>query len=67
MKRVSRGSKSEHEAVILKTKSGELILRRRGGNPLRDKVLLGLVGRRVKCEGVRSGDTLIVTEWTEKE
>lgn len=62
-KHVSPGSKSDREAVVLITPSDEFVLRRQGGNPFHDEVLVGLVGKRIRCTGMRSGQTLILTEW----
>lgn len=58
------GTKSEHEAVYLVTDSGEYVLRRRGGNAFQDDVLDNLVGKRLSCEGIVTGYTLIMSEWT---
>ncbi len=55
------GSKSEHDAVMLVTDSGEYVLRRLGGNPFRDPELDRLVGKTVRCEGRVHGYTLITT------
>ncbi len=57
------GSKSEHEAVILVTESGEFVLRRQGGNPFQDPQLDSLVGQSITCEGVLHGYTLIMSEF----
>ena len=62
-KRVSPGSKSDRAAVVLVTPKDEFVLRRQGGNPFRDEVLDELVGKRIRCKGMRSGQTLILTEW----
>lgn len=59
------GTKSEHEAVMLVTDSGEYLLRRQGGNPFRDPQLDGLVGCTIQCEGIVRGYTLIMSEWSE--
>lgn len=64
-KRLSRGSKSERDALVLEAKDGELVLRRRGGNPFHDEVLDRLVGKRIQCSGIRSGNLVILTDWTE--
>lgn len=62
-KRVAPGSKSDHEAVVLETGDGSLVLRRQGGNAFRDPVLDDLVGHRIRGTGRRSGSTLILTDW----
>ena len=64
-KRVSPGSKSEREAIVLVTSSGELTLRRKGGHPLKDEVLEELVGKRIAGEALRSGQVLTLVEWRE--
>lgn len=64
-KRVGKGSKSDHSAVVLETEDSDLVLRRRGGNAFRDPQLEELVGRRIRGTGRRSGSTLILTEWEE--
>ncbi len=46
------GSKSERDAVVLITAHGDSTpLRRIGGHPLRDEVLLSLVGRTLSLQG----------------
>ena len=64
-KRVSVGSKSEHEALVLITASGdEYKLRRQGGNPFRDPELDGLEGKRIECEGIVRDGQLIMSRWS---
>ncbi|MBD0369589.1 MAG: hypothetical protein ICV60_01950 [Pyrinomonadaceae bacterium] len=60
------GSKSEHEAIILVTKTGEYVLRRKGGNPFFDAELENLVGKRINCEGDLTGYTFLMDNWTEE-
>jgi len=62
---VAPGSKSEREAVVLESEEGDLILRREGGNPFRDPELERLVGRRIRAQGRRHGQTLVMSEWEE--
>lgn len=57
------GSKSEHDAVKLVTDRGTYVLRRRGGNAFRDPALEKLVGATIECDGVLSGNTLIIADW----
>lgn len=57
------GSKSEHEAVVLVTESGEFVLRRRRGNPFHDDELERLVGHEIVCTGEVAGYTVIMSEW----
>ncbi|HEV7689417.1 MAG TPA: hypothetical protein VGO52_01270 [Hyphomonadaceae bacterium] len=59
------GSKSEREAVILQSKDGEYLLRRAGGNAMRDRQLLDLVGKTICVEGEVRDDLLIMTGWRE--
>jgi hypothetical protein len=61
--RVARGSKSEHDAVVLDTGSQVLVLRRRGGHAYRDALLDELVGRTITAEGTVHGATFLVDEW----
>jgi hypothetical protein len=60
-KRFAAGTKSEHDAVMLSTKSGDYVLRRQGGNAFRDPELERLVGETVSCDGVIHGFTLLVS------
>jgi hypothetical protein len=62
-KRVSAGSKSDREAVVLQTGEAELVLRREGGNAFADPELDKLVGRRIRGTGRRAGYTFIMTSW----
>lgn len=61
---VGRGSKSERDAVKLRTPEGEYVLRRMGANPFEDPALDDLVGKRVRCTGVVHGSTFLMTNWT---
>jgi len=61
----AEGSKSEHDAVMLITKEGEYVLRRRGGNPFSDPELDKLVGDRIRCEGDLTGYTFLMDTWAE--
>lgn len=62
---LNQGSKSEHEAVVLVTDQGAVLkLRRIGGNPFRDAVLDGLVGRQIEVTGRREDSTLYFEQWT---
>ena len=64
---VGKGSKSEHDAVMLETKQGKFVLRRQGGNPFRDPELDRLVGKRIEGTGVVTGNTLIMSDWREAD
>ena len=61
---IARGSKSEHDAVLLESERGTLILRRRDGNPFVDPVLDALVGHRVRFKGELTELAFFVREWT---
>ncbi len=64
-KRVSLGSKSEHEALVLVTPDGqEYKLRRQEGNPFRDPELDALEGKRIECEGIVRDGQVIMTRWS---
>ena len=64
-RRVSAGSKSEHEAMVLVTAEGaEYKLRRQGGNPFRDPEIDALEGKRIECEGVVREGLVIMTRWS---
>jgi hypothetical protein len=62
---VSPGSKSERQAVVLDTGGQRYVLRRPGGNPFKDTVLDGLVGKRLRAVGDVHGSHFILTEWSE--
>ena len=64
-RRVGRGSKSEHDAVVLATDDGVYVLRRRGGHAFEDRTLDGLVGKALEFEGELLDNTLHVTSWQE--
>ena len=61
--RVSGRSKHAHEAVVLETPDGDLILRREGANPFYDPELQALVGKTLRCRGEIDGATFFVTSW----
>ena len=60
---IGKGTKSEHDAVLLETKDGNYVLRRRGGNPFRDPELDALVGQRIRANGVLTAYTFVMTDW----
>ena len=63
-KAVAKGSKSEHEAVVLRTpEGGEYILRCSGGNAFRDPQLDDLVGSTITADGLVTGQTFIMKVW----
>ena len=63
----ARGSKSEHEAVCLRTGEEEFVLRRRGGNAFSDPALDKLVGKEIEADGEVVGHTLLLDSWSEAE
>ncbi|HEX5707622.1 MAG TPA: hypothetical protein VFX96_10025 [Pyrinomonadaceae bacterium] len=60
----ARGSKSERVAVSLDTGKKSYTLRVRGGHPFFDPRLDALVGKRIRCKGVLTSTTLIISEWS---
>jgi hypothetical protein len=64
-RRVGRGSKSDHDAVVLATGDSVYVLRRRGGHAFEDPALDGLVGKVLEFEGELLDNTLHVTSWRE--
>jgi hypothetical protein len=58
-----KGTKSEHEAVLLDTGDGTYRLRRAGGNPFADPELDELVGREVVVTGTVHQGTVIISGW----
>lgn len=62
---VAAGSKSEHVAMVLRTRSGEQhILRRVGGHAFRDQALEALLGKTVTGTGRVTGQTFIMDDWS---
>jgi hypothetical protein len=59
------GSKSEHEAVHLRTDQGDFVLRIRDGNAFRDPRLEKLVGKTIRCWGEIQDYNLVVSSWRE--
>ncbi|MHA2428627.1 MAG: hypothetical protein ACXADB_11445 [Candidatus Hermodarchaeia archaeon] len=66
-KKVSEGSKSERDAVLLVTDDGEHILQRQGGNPFNDRILNVLVGKTITCEGFVHKQKFIMSAFWEAE
>jgi hypothetical protein len=62
-KKVGEGSKSERNAVLVRTDAGEYILRRVGGHPFHDDVLEDLVGKDVRFRGTLHGNTLVFKDY----
>lgn len=63
LEQLSKGSKSEHQAVVLLTDSGPMKLRRLGGNPFDDAELKKLVGHEITCDGSVHQSQLLMTHW----
>jgi len=51
LKKINIGSKSEHEAVMLRTENSDVRLRIPGGSPSREPKLEQYVGKKVMCKG----------------
>ena len=62
---VAAGSKSEREAVVLRTASADYVLRLTGGPAFADPRLDALVGKRIRAEGELSAGTLILRTFAE--
>ena len=65
VKAFAEGSKSEHDAVCLQTIEGTFVLRRVGGNPFNDEVLLALVGKRITSHGRIKGPYFMMDDFKE--
>ena len=55
------GSKSERQAIVLRTADGDYVLRREGGPAYGDPDLDKLIGKRLRCRGTVSGYTFFMT------
>ncbi len=64
-KRFAVGTKSERDAVVLVTDTGEFVLRRAGGNPFQDSILDGLIGSTIHAMGEVCGYSFIMNRWRE--
>lgn len=63
-KTVAKGSKSEHDGVVLLTPGGrEYVLRRSGGNAFRNPQVDALVGSSITADGLVGGQTFIMKAW----
>ena len=63
-KQVAKGSKSEHNAVILVTNDREFNLRRLGGNAFQDDILDSLIDQEITAHGTIHNYTFIMNNWT---
>ncbi len=62
-RRVFAGSKSERDAVMLRTADGDLVLRRADGPAFGDAALDALEGKTLDAEGELVGNTFVMTGW----
>ncbi len=58
-----RGTKSEHEGLVLLAPEGEFKLRRQGGNPFEDETLNALEGKEIEGEGIVRKNQFIMSRW----
>jgi len=58
-----KGTKSEHEGLVLLASEGEFKLRRQGGNPFWDVALASLEGKEIKGEGIVRKNQFIMSRW----
>jgi len=65
-KQVAAGSKSERQAVVLRTQDAEYVLRIIGGNAFHDERLEALVGKRIRVEGELHGTTFLMRRWSDE-
>jgi|SoimicmetaTmtHMA_FD_contig_51_956454_length_1108_multi_2_in_0_out_0_2 hypothetical protein len=64
-RRIAAGSKSDRVGVVLEDAAGRIYaLRRAGGHPFSDAVLDGLVGKTITGNGVVSGRSFIMDDWS---
>jgi len=62
-KLIRRGTKSEHQALVLVTPEAEYKLRRSGGNPFWDETLAELEDRQIRCTGELDGNEIFMSSW----
>jgi hypothetical protein len=62
-KLLNKGTKSEHEGLVLLAPEGEFKLRRRAGNPFWDETLSSLEGREIEGEGILRKGQFIMSAW----
>ena len=62
-KLLARGTKSEHEGLVLTAPEGEFKLRRQGGNPFWDESLASLEGKAIEGEGILRKGQFILSAW----
>lgn len=62
-KRIRRGTKSEHDALVLTGPGQALKLRRPGGNAFWDEALAQLEDKEISAEGEVDGSELFLSSW----
>ena len=62
-KLLNRGTKSEHEGLVLVSPEGEFKLRRQGGKPFWDETLASLEGKDIEGEGILRKQQFILSRW----
>ncbi|HRO48299.1 hypothetical protein [Agriterribacter sp.] len=62
MKKLSEGSKSERNAVMLQTKNKAYVLRKMGGNPFKDASLEMLAGKSITATGILNRNLFLAKE-----
>ena len=58
----ARGTKSEHDALMLETPAGTYLLRHRDGPAFGDTVLEGLIDATVSCDGTLVDGRLLLVD-----
>lgn len=62
LKKMGKGSKSEHEATYLQTENESYVLRRIGGNAFKDHSLIELEGKNITVKGFINNYTFLIKE-----
>jgi hypothetical protein len=63
IKTIGKKSKTEYEAICLKTNKGNFVLRQPGQNPFKNPELEKLTGKRIKAEGELIKDIFFINKW----
>ena len=64
LKRVSKGSKSEHDSVCIRIEDKTYLLRERGKNAFNNPELKALVGKDIQASGEVVGNVFFVRNYT---
>lgn len=64
LKTVSKGSKSEHDAVCIEVDDKTYLLRQRGKNAFNDPEMEALVGREIEASGELVGNVFFLRNYT---